>query len=767
MNDLLEAIAELNRKIAGAKLPSISDIQAAAGNLLDGPTEEVETYGARVLEFQRKTAQQSQLAIQLLGEGSSPATAKAYYQAQVDFNALQKAGALGLVEDAELKEGLSELRKRLRAARVAAEDAGAPVGDDPGLGFASRLRSRIDEAGGILKGTVSAVLDQVAGIGSGLMGQLGGTPLMGGLFGLMMFGYKEDDRLKAQLGEVSNIFVAAGESAVNPQVAKLAAFQEKAQRFYGISRNEIQANLKTYVNAGIALTDVFKQQAAGLGEVGESAVHLSVALDKHFEMSGGTTAKLAARAVREYGMNLSGALDTLQRIAFSSSKAGSGASAFMNWTFQATGSVKSLGIGVEDAALAALNAQRGLMNSGVGQDLALGQAQQGVGEMYAGIGRRSVGEQADFAERLGFGEGLEGRQNYLEGSAGRPDMQMKLVGLLYKDAMEAGGGDETKSRFFLEQKGYGFEGARTIMTLGPKLGGGAKLDDLEVQEREALKNSFQTEAQKTSEFGRNMKTLLDGAAKTGQSLLAVLSNFAAIAITGMQALSILIAGKPEDKERVFDKLLEYQRGVYKAWTGMVDGGQMMMDGIGRTMLPILRPVTKALAFDPRGGMAHPGLEAMASATPENTDNVLNDAFKKLTGREMTAADRAAISGIAGVSPGDVGKLAGTPAGQQVLANSIAASRRAAAGTTNPVKDSGFKPGPAGMGVPLHGLPAGTLPTNIGAGSLGTTDLGEEPLPDGVTPPRGPLGAVLPLQGRWDVPPGYDGPLEAVVSVTVG
>lgn len=411
--------------------------------------------------------------------------------------------------------------------------------------------------------------------------------------------------------------------------------------------------------------------------------------------------------------------------------------------------------------MAALTVQRGLKGDGIGDDLASNTAQQGVGELYAGLGRRSTGEQIDFAERLGFGSGLAGRENFLEGNAGRSDIQLKMIKMLFKDAMFAGGGDENQARFYAEQKGYGFEGARAMIILGKKLEEGSTLEDLNVKEREDLKNAYKTESQKVSEFEKDKKLMLEGMAKAGQSLLAILSNFAAIAITGMVSLPILLAGKPEDKERVYGKLLEYQKAVYTSWSSTVDGGKMVMDGIGKVMLPILQPVTKALAFDPRGG-ANPIMAPMAALTDTTSHDILDNAFRKLTGRGISPEEEAAISGVTGLSKGDIGRLAGTSDGQATLANAIAASRRAAAGTVknNPVSGAGFKPGPAGKPDNQNYVP-------MGLGSLGDAPLPPEPLPDGTTPVKGPLGANIPLQGRWEVPPGYNGPLEAHVEITVG
>lgn len=782
-----DAITFLNEKFAST-VRAINGLHRLTSSfVLEGVPDGGKDTRLSRLEEERKVlsakmGQQSALLINLLGEDSKPEVMREYLQARDDLLAVVRAEALGILDTNESTEAIDELTGALAKAREAAVSAGHG-GDVAGVekgsvlqtGNLARMRARASEAQDLFLKAGKAGWQQIAGVGSGTLGLLRGTPLAGGIWGLMLFGYKEGDRLAAEAGEIANIASAAGESMSGPVVGRMAAFQEKAQRYYGISRREIQSNLSTYVEAGIKFDDIFRAQAGQIGEVGSSAVHLGLALDRHFEMGAGTTARMAAKAVSNYGMDLGAALGTISKIAFAASKVGVGASAFVGWVFQATGQVRNMGISLEDAAAAAASLAASYREKGVNAGAAGSLAQQGMGEFYGGLSRQGTADQIHLAKSVGLGGGLEGRQALKEGIQGRPDMQAKLMGTLYNDAMKVGQGNEGDARFYLEQKGYGFEGARAVIELGPKFAKGVRLEEITEADRKLLTDAFKTESQKTSDLEKNKKLMLEGMAESGRAAIAILTNFAAISIVGMKAIPVLLGGTQDEKERVYAALGRYSDGTLEAWNAMMAGSNKMLAGAGQTLLPLLRPVSRALAFK-ASDIRNPEMDRAQAPSEANTKNLLDNVFTQLTGSRMTQADEAVLTGVTGYSAAEIERLSGTQEGQEKLRASIQAARnRPAPGPApNPVRSAGFSPGASAKGQPVQPhdpvplIPGVDSSSGIGVGTLGKGPNRAEPLPAGVTAPGGPLGARIRVKDvRWDVPGGYRGPLEAEVEVTFG
>jgi hypothetical protein len=750
---------------------NLNPVQSAA--LVGSGPSVVDKIDAERMALAKRMATADGVFTAMLDDDNRADALGAYLHARDDLLAMHRAIENGMIDADDSAEAIRHLRKALAKARQVANDAGADTSESNSVlqeSIFSRFQSRASDAIDLGKGALGFAAGQLAGVGQGLAGLAASTPLGGGLFGIMMHGYKEGDRLKAETGEMLNLFVAAGESATNPQIARMAAFGERAQRYLGISRKDIQGAFKTYVDAGISMTEILATEDKKLGEVGASAVHMSVGLDKHFEWSGGTTAKHAAKAVREYGMSLHDSLQSIEKVAFAAREAGFGSEEFVAWSFTATANVRKLGVHFEDAALLALERQRALRGQGLNATTSSNLAQDGVEELYAGLNKRSIGEQVYMAGEMGYGADLAGRYELLNG-LGDSSRQMKLIETIYAEAKKAGGGSEAHERNFLEAKGYGFEGARTAVAIGRSIEARAELGEVDAEQKEQLLNAFRTEGMKTSDIEKSKKLMLEGMAESGRALIALIANFAAIAIVGMISLPVLIAGDPALKERTYAKLLEYQTAAGKAWDSTMAGAVKASEGVHQIFGPIVAPISKALAFKP-GQRGASGLEVAPTPTEEHQRDVLDDVMKRFTGRAMTFADEALITGITGMSKQEIERLSGTQAGQEQLMAAVIAARGRLKPMVNAVKGAGFKPGGS---MPGSVVPGGDTAPAIGVGSLRLGPSGPNPMTDDEPPPPGvpalgkpgpgPTGALVPH--RWDVPPGYTGPLVVDVTVSYG
>jgi hypothetical protein len=786
LGQVIEALASVYATVAD-KTP------AAVARLTNPPvlTDEAQSQGVsdpggfvRRIEAERDAltrhrAEAQKALVSVLGEASSPALLDAYLGVRDDMLEIERAQRLGLLDVNTSNEGLRVLRKKLEKARAAAMGTGAEAGVLEAEKNSVLRTSRWARLGGVAREGFEVVgkaaeagLGQVTGIASGLMGLARSLPIAGGLFGLMLWGVTERDRLQAQLGEVVNLSVAAGGGAHDRGVAWLSGFQERAQNFYGISRKEIQANVRAFVGAGLTFNEIFQGEHRGLGEVGSNNVALTVGLDRHFELAGGTTARTAAKMVGEYGMGLHAAVESLSQIEVAAQKGGFGVGGFLTWLMAAGANTRSLGVKLQDIAASVLELQRQYGAMGLGRPASARAAQQGMEEMLGGFAREDLGREIYAAEQMGLGQGLAGRQALREGLVeGRSDVLAQRTQLLRKEALEAGMGNELHARYYLEQRGFGFEGSRAILALGKQFEQGVKLEQLSADDKKALRQAYTDEGKKTSDHQKNIKTMLAGMARMGEGFLLMFTNFAAIAITGMKTIPVLLAGSDVEKKAVFEQFQSYNRGLAEGWAKVWSGSREALHGLDATVGPLIAPIKRAIDWQYTTGLPSALFEEAAPATEAGGARVMDDVFRRITGRPLDDAERHILF-PPGMSSDEASRLASTPEGRAELLRrkqaQIEAERTARA-------QAEARPGTPGQ-APRSGPATKSLLPEVdfartGLGSLSRTNpMLDAPLPSEVrTPagtkpaPHGPTGA-LRIETRWA--PGADPSQPLVVEVEV-
>lgn len=516
-----------------------------------------------------------------------------------DMVDIQDAFDRGLINTKDMERSLKKLNRQL-ALSQGKEALSSGAGSAEGGSRWSKLVQSAAPAmvDGTKKG-VQALAGQISGVGSGLMGTLSSAlPVAGGLaiFGLMLWGFLEADRLRAEFGELANIAVAAGGNAHSRGLAWMGGFQERAQKFYGIARHEVQSVFKDFVNAGISMDDMLRLYDKSLGEVGQNAITLSLAADRHFELSAGTTSRAVTQAVTQYGMELSKAADLITDIEFQAHHAGFGVGKFVTWTMQASANVRHLGIGIEEVASAAFSMRKFYEKAGIDSEK---WSQDSVSEMLSGIQGMGVGREMWAAEQLGMGRDIEGRQALREGLMRRDPMMLRKVATVFKrDAETAGGGNEAIGRFYLEKIGFGFEGARAVMELGDETESEAKVHDKKKDDRKKLRNSFQEESMKVSELSKRKNELLAGFAQAGQGLLQMLTGFMALVIVSVKGLPYYFMGTKDEAAKARAMMEQQIAAISGGAKLFLIGGQKSMGAIWKTIAPMIDPMIRAWEFNP-------------------------------------------------------------------------------------------------------------------------------------------------------------------------
>lgn len=449
-----------------------------------------------------------------------------------------------------------------------------------------------------------AVKNRVAGIGTGVMGLMSSLPIAGGLFGLLMYGITNRDRINAETGEIINIAVAASGKLSSAGAGFLGSFQQQAEHYFGINRQEVQSVLKTFVDAGHGIDDILKKQSGTLGLVGHDIMTLTLGIDKHFELASGTSARNVVSLTHDFGMSLKDAGDMYTKLAFAGSRSGMGTQNFVNAVMQGASALRMYGVSVENVAGVLMKLQERYESMGMPKQLAGQQASMSLQQITQGMSGMSSSMQAYFGERMGLGTGLEARMKFREGmervGSGKGDNQFfsDFVGQAYKSAMESTGGDKTAARYALEQQGFGFEGAKGIVEIGGKMAQGVKLNELSLKEQQALRDAFKTEGQKQSEIAKNTHTIMQGLAGVGEGILQVVTNIIAYSILFYKSLPTLLMGSDEEKKAVWGMADQFFKAAGEGFDKMLAGSKTGLVGLQGLLGPILDPMIRAVRWNP-------------------------------------------------------------------------------------------------------------------------------------------------------------------------
>ena len=576
------------------------------------------------------------------GEFSSTSILHELREVEKKIGDVTKAQEMGIISMRDAAGAIVSLGKDY--ADLSAVAAGKAVGGQAGAQLVSM-------ATGAPKAAAGAGLDQITGIATGMMGLLGGTALGGGLFGLMLHGIKESDRLAAEAGEITNIFSAAGSTVSRGAMAHFANFQETAQQFYGIARQEVQGVLKEFMLAGVSIEEIMAGGHRGIGVVGHDVVTLSIGMDKMFEMSSGFTAQAAMQVVRNQGVGVGDAVDRIVKVEMLAHRASVSVADFTNEAVQASSELANYGIRVDSVAVAMSSLQERFKDIGLNSQAAMEFAQQGVKEISSGVKSAGLSVQVMLAEQLGLGSDVSARYKLLDSlQSGSQHSFIEVAQGLHRVASKQtkgtyGGSDEVREREYLERQGMGLMGSKAIYTIGEQVSRGQKIDEVSKQEWEDIRKAFQIEGTKTSDLQKKSMKLSKDLAKMGQGILFTITNFMALMIISIKTLMSVdwkmsvvegmikvtlgksaaemlrsVADAVGVSDTVASKSTEHILEMFhKQWSATAKAAKHAYSGMSDSLSamndivkPLMRPIYMALDFD---SMEESGASGSAGLTP--------------------------------------------------------------------------------------------------------------------------------------------------------
>ena len=471
----------------------------------------------------------------------------------------------------------------------------------------------------IVKKEVKTLLGRLKGMWSKLKLPGLGALAAGGI-GIMIHGYLDKDRVRAEAGEMKNILIAAYDDGVRGAVGKgtsrLAGIQESLQKYMGLNRKEIQDTAQAFVDGGFSVTEMTRRVKTDLGGVHASAVTTTLALDKMFELAGGTSAKRMVDLMTKYGKSSDEARESLIRMHSVGRDSGVGAMQYVKNVEAVGDELSKMGYDIDNVVDIYSHVTKEFSKMGVPKQFAGRQAAMGIQQMAGGIAKMGDSWKIILGQRLGYGRGLEARQKMMDAFLRVVDKQdtnevLKIVESVYGIAMEATGDDEETSRFYMErQMGLGFEGARLIAKIGKDMREGKVVEAAQAAKENStiLKKSFGVESKKRSQFELMMNSWMKGLAKVGQGLLGLALQTLAWLIAYFKALPAFIINKitgqsgankqlAADIEKLFGNSEKHKARMTQGF------GQMMraMRNMGSDVLSgALQTLTDAANFDPTG-----------------------------------------------------------------------------------------------------------------------------------------------------------------------
>lgn len=463
------------------------------------------------------------------------------------------------------------------------------------------------KAGG---GYLAKEIRSTKSIFKGWMGKLKipqvGSVLAGGIM-LMAYGYFEEKRIQAEAGEIKNILVAsfggALDSALNKATRTFSVLQETLQKFYGISKEDTQGVLSAFVEGGVDITHLeLGKIDKDITSVNKNIITQSLALDKMLNIAGGTSAKRMTDLMRDYGMGLSEANESLTKLVFAGKNSGLGTEQFMSNVMGAADALKEFGFSVDEVIDMSVKLQDMYEKIGVPKQFAGREAALGMKQLASGLISLSDDWKALVGEKMGYGKGLVAKQKFMEatsriaeGKEGGEEELYNIAGAITSVALQQGGGDEVRARDFMDRMGLGFKGAQAAFALGMEKLKGRPLSSKDTDQKrnlKILKDSFITEKQKKNQSELMMSQWMKGMSLVGSGILGAVMDLTAYVIAGFRTLIGTMVNLSQGN-------LKAQEGLMKKWDEFNAVSDKNTDKIVRG-IELMGDAAKKFGFDAFG-----------------------------------------------------------------------------------------------------------------------------------------------------------------------
>ena len=176
----------------------------------------------------------------------------------------------------------------------------------------------------VSKGVGAAVGDAGAAVG-GFMRQFSSALPMGvgGMLGIMLYGVAKTQELEAQSNRFQQIFEQSmrtgsreAEGLDRSAAAKMSKIAEELELRHAATRQEIEAVGQAYATMGIGAGEIWGRLENAIGAEQSTLFGLTISLERHFELVGGTAAKTAGEFMQKYGMDVNAAAGATTRLYF-------------------------------------------------------------------------------------------------------------------------------------------------------------------------------------------------------------------------------------------------------------------------------------------------------------------------------------------------------------------------------------------------------------------------------------------------------------------
>jgi murein DD-endopeptidase MepM/ murein hydrolase activator NlpD len=375
------------------------------------------------------------------------------------------------------------------------------------------------------------------------------------LLGIIGFGYMEQDRMRKEAGEVTNVLVEAVDSGVKGAVARgtaqVSQLQEKLQKFYGVAKEETQAAAAGFVRNGIGVEEMLKPLDAGIKGVRDNYMTFGLALDKMFDLAGGTSAQRMVGIMADYGKGLDEAKDSLYKMMMAGKESGIGTMQFLKNIETAGNTLKKFGFDIDDVVALSVKLQEGFEKLGLPKQFAGKFAAEGLQNIAGSIASMSqemmsyMGVQMGLAPEMGAAaaqrfENAIDRIKRKKESGGDLDELMQVAYIQATMSMRQANNDEDSAKWIMKNSGMGMneQGASSALAIKKLIDSGQKIEARKVMKEsaDAFKDSYMTEKKKISKFQLELNKVLKGVSEMGQAIMGLILNVGSYLIVTFQAL---------------------------------------------------------------------------------------------------------------------------------------------------------------------------------------------------------------------------------------
>jgi hypothetical protein len=428
-----------------------------------------------------------------------------------------------------------------------------------------------------------------------------------GLVGFIAYGVKEQQRMKAERGEVADILVTSIDHGLRTSRRKainwISSFQERLQQYYGIAKGEIQSTVKAFSDAGVEIESWLKGRDKSLGMAGTNYASFALGIDKLMNIAGGSTARSMVDYAERYGLSLKESKDTIMSmLSVGGIEGGLGLVKFSQIVNQVAPALEGMGFSIDSTVEFMAGMQEHFNQMKIPKQLAGNLLAKGAQKMANGIANMSEKWVRFLAERMGMGKGAEGVQQFKESwvrmlkSKGKPEELEKFVNKIVGSFLDVFKGNDLKTKYALSTElGMGTEGAYLAMehykkSQDPTVDPEKRLKAFKNVEK-SIRGAYKTEAEKRTEWERSMNKWMKGISKIGMGLMQIVSRALAGLILYFRLLPEYFVNmletnqaKKEKRARSLKQFTDDKLGTYEAGLQQIMNGYKDLKDGGKGLL---------------------------------------------------------------------------------------------------------------------------------------------------------------------------------------